>query len=106
MDTQPNTDPKLYGWPGKTTDIASRYVPFISDTCLSGYGTTGDAKVSDINITTMNNFATAKKYSGHVYAGQLSSVNLAFADGHVASHNKQQIMCVYLNPNGPAGWFY
>ena len=103
--TQPNTDPALFGWPSKSTDNASRYVPFISDTCLSGYGTTADAKVSDINITTMNNFPTAKKYSGHVVSGQLNSVNLAFADGHVAAHNRQQIQCVYLNP-GAAGWFY
>ena len=101
-----NTDPALYGWPQKTTDMGSRYVPFISDACLSGYGTTGDSKVTDININTMNNFATAKKYSGHVISGQLVSVNLAFADGHVASHNKQQIQCVWINNGGPSGWFY
>jgi prepilin-type N-terminal cleavage/methylation domain-containing protein/prepilin-type processing-associated H-X9-DG protein len=104
-----NTDPKTYGWPKKTTDMASKFVPFISDSCLSGYGTTGDAKVSDINITGVNNTANlikAKKTSGHVYNGQLNSVNVAFADGHVESHNKLQIQCVYLNPSGPAGWFY
>lgn len=103
---QVNTDPALYGWPQKTTDMASRYVPFISDSCLSGYGTTADAKVSDININTMNNFPTAKKYSGHVSSGQLVSINLAFADGHVASHNKLQIQCVWINNAGPSGWFY
>jgi len=103
---EPYTDPATYGWPIKATDVASRYVPIISDSCLSGYGTTGDAKVSDININTMNNFPTAKKYSGHVYAGQLNSVNLCFADGHVATHTKVQIRCVFLNSGGPAGWFY
>jgi len=105
-NTVANTDPANYGWPQRSTDIASKYIPFISDSCLSGYGTTGDAKVSDINITTMNNFPTAKKYSGHVSGGQLNSVNMVFVDGHVATHNKQQIQCVYLNPNGPSGWFY
>jgi prepilin-type N-terminal cleavage/methylation domain-containing protein/prepilin-type processing-associated H-X9-DG protein len=102
----PNTDLATYGAPSKSTDLGSRYVPFISDTCLSGYGTTADAKVNDINITTMNNFAKADKYSGHVYGSQLNSVNVAYVDGHVASHNKLQIQCVYLNLGGPAGWFY
>lgn len=104
--TVANTDPATYGWPKKSTDNASKYIPFISDTCLSGYGTTGDTKIGDVNVNTMNNFPTAKKYSGHVYSGQLSSVNAAYADGHVATHNKSQIRCVYLNPGGPAGWFY
>jgi prepilin-type N-terminal cleavage/methylation domain-containing protein/prepilin-type processing-associated H-X9-DG protein len=101
-----DTDPKIYGWPKKTTDVASSHVPFLSDTCLSGYGTPGTTKVSDINLNTMNNFPAAKKYSGHVSNGQLASVNLAFADGHVETHNKQQIRCVWLNPGGPSGWFY
>jgi prepilin-type processing-associated H-X9-DG protein len=100
-----NTDPKTYGWPKKSTDIASKFVPFISDTCLSGYGTTVSTNVNDVNINTMNNFPTAKKYSGHVYNGQLSSVNVAFADGHVDTHNKNQIRCVYLISR-QAGWFY
>jgi len=104
--TVAHTDPALYGWPSKSTDNASRYIPFLSDTCLSGYGTTGDTKVQDINITTMNNFPTAKKYSGHVSSGQLNSVNVVFVDGHVDLHNQHQIQCVYLNNNGPAGWFY
>jgi prepilin-type N-terminal cleavage/methylation domain-containing protein/prepilin-type processing-associated H-X9-DG protein len=104
-NTIAQTDPAIYGWPKKTTDNASKYVPFISDTCLSGYGTTADTLFKDININTMNNFPTAKKYSGHVYGGQLNSVNVAFADGSVASHNKLQIKCVWLN-SGQAGWFY
>jgi len=105
-DTLAKTDPATYGWPSKSTDLASKYVPFMSDTCLSGYGTTGDAKISDINVTTMSNFPKAKKYSGHVFKGQINSVNLVFADGHVSSHNRQQMQCVYLNSDGPAGWFY
>jgi prepilin-type N-terminal cleavage/methylation domain-containing protein/prepilin-type processing-associated H-X9-DG protein len=101
-----NTDLATYGAPSKSTDMASKYVPFISDSCLSGYGTTADAKVGDINITTMNNFPTAWKSSGHVFGSQLNSVNVAFVDGHVATHTKTQIQCVYLNLGGPAGWFY
>jgi prepilin-type N-terminal cleavage/methylation domain-containing protein len=102
-----NTDLATYGAPSKTTDLGSRYVPFISDACFNGYPEVGNGMaVSGVNITAANNFLTAKKYSGHVYAGQLSSVDLGFADGHVATHNKLQIQCVYNNPSGPAGWFY
>ena len=102
---QPNTDPAIYGWPQKSTDIASRYVPFISDSCLSGYGTSVTTNVLNININTMDSFPTAKKYSGHVYAGQINSVNLVFADGHVVSHNRGQLKCVWMNLD-KAGWFY
>ena len=105
----PNTDPAVYGWPKKTTDNASKYIPFISDTCLSGYSPTGipgDDKVNDINIITMNNFPKANKYSGHVFNKQLNSVNAAYADGHVESHNKSKIQCVWLDPSQPAGFFY
>jgi prepilin-type N-terminal cleavage/methylation domain-containing protein/prepilin-type processing-associated H-X9-DG protein len=109
--TQPNTDPATYGWPSKTTDKAAQYVPFISDSCFSGYGTTGDANTDHINITGANNSAAliaAKKTSGHVMGGSVSSisVNAAYADGHVASHKKQLMVGVYINSSQPAGWFY
>jgi prepilin-type N-terminal cleavage/methylation domain-containing protein/prepilin-type processing-associated H-X9-DG protein len=99
------TDPDIYGWPSKSTDNGSKHVPFISDACLSGYGTPVSPLVKDINITTMNNFAAAHKYSGHVFNRQLNSVNAAYTDGHVESHNKSQIKCVYDNV-GNADWFY
>ena len=100
-----NTDPALYGFPIKTSDRASAHVPYMSDGCFSGYGTTADANVSHINVTLANNLPTAKKYSGHVSGGGLRSVNSAFVDGHVTSHNKGQITCVYLNAQ-PSCWFY
>ena len=103
---QPGTDAATYGWPEKSTDMASKYIPFLSDCCLSGYGTPGTLNVKDINITTMNNFPKANKHSGHVFNGQLNSVNLVFADGHVITHSKPQIRGVWLNSSGPAGWFY
>jgi prepilin-type N-terminal cleavage/methylation domain-containing protein/prepilin-type processing-associated H-X9-DG protein len=106
-----NTDPATYGWPRKTTDAASTRVPFISDSCFSGYGTTGDASVDHINVNFANNDPTiikAKKSSGHASGKSASSisVNLTFADGHVESHKKQSIKCVYLNTSQNAGWFY
>ena len=104
-----NTDLAIYGAPSKTIDMGSKYIPFISDTCFSGYGSPSTVNVSDINITFASNFAPAKKYSGHVYAGQLAGVNMAFADGHVIGHTKAFIKCCYDNSSaggGAGGWFY
>jgi prepilin-type N-terminal cleavage/methylation domain-containing protein/prepilin-type processing-associated H-X9-DG protein len=103
-----NADPGIYGWPKKTTDRGTAHVPWISDACFSGYGTTGDINPDHINITFANNLAAAKKSSGHVFNGNLTSlsVNCAFADGHVEAHKKQIIKGVYLNSSQPAGWFY
>ena len=109
--TVANTDPAFYGWPKKTTDTASAHVPFLSETCFSGYGTAQPYSSTDnINITGASNIPTAKKTSGHVYGANLGSisVNLVFADGHVDSHKKQFITCVYRgDPNFQnPGFFY
>jgi prepilin-type N-terminal cleavage/methylation domain-containing protein/prepilin-type processing-associated H-X9-DG protein len=109
--TVANSDPSVYGWPTKTTDKSCAFVPFISDACFSGYGTPGDLNVDHINVSFANNSANiinAKKSSGHVFGGVVSSVsvNVAFADGHVTTHNKPLIRGVYLNSGQPAGWFY
>lgn len=104
---QDNTDLKTYGFPKKATDNASRYIPFLSDTCFSGYGSTSGSSVNNINITgadNSTNLKIAKKYSGHVANRQLNSVNAAYVDGHVESHNKQKIQCAWKS--GTSGWFY
>jgi len=107
-----NTDPANYGWPVKSTDPASAHVPFISDCCFSGYasGNSGGASVDNINISGANNATTlvaAKKSSGHVFGRSLGSitVNSTFADGHVASHKKQLLRCVFIGDSN-SGWFY
>src|SRR5258708_1806796 len=105
-----NADPATYGWPIKTTDRASAFVPFISDACYSGYGTTAGTSTDNINIVGANNATTlvaAKKTSGHVFGRSLGgiSINCTYVDGHVASHKKQVIRCVYIGDSG-SGWFY
>jgi prepilin-type N-terminal cleavage/methylation domain-containing protein/prepilin-type processing-associated H-X9-DG protein len=105
-----NTDPYQYGFPSKTGSKDVATIPFISDACFAGYGPiTPTINISTINITGANNtvgLIAAHKTSGHVYNGQIQSVNLAFADGHVELHNRSQIQCYYIG-NGNAGyWFY
>ncbi len=107
----PNTDPATYGFPQKTTHRASPHVPFISDSCFSGYaaGNGGGLNTANINIVGANNAATiipAKKSSGHVTTGIGSiKVNLTFADGHVETHTKNQLRGVYTGDSN-SGWFY
>lgn len=110
--TVANTDPALYGWPGKTTDLASGHVPFISDACFSGYanGNSGGVSINNINITGANNapgLIAAKKTSGHVYGKSLSgiTVNSTFTDGHVTTHKWQLLRGVYVGDSN-SGWFY
>ncbi len=105
-----NTDPAIFGWPRLASDRGASHVPFLSDACFSGYGTTGDLNTDHINITGANNdtLPAAKKSSGHVFGGAVGSVsvNAVFTDGHVESHNKARITGVFLNASQPAGWFY
>ncbi len=105
---QPGTDPATWGWLTKASDPASGHVPYISDGCFSGYGTPASPNPDNINIIGANNtpaIIKAKKYSGHVNGGALQSVNSGYVDGHVTSHKKAQLKCVYVNgANGD--WFY
>jgi prepilin-type N-terminal cleavage/methylation domain-containing protein len=103
----PNTDTAIYGFPAKSTDRGSSHVPYMSDGCFAGYGTPVDTKVADINLVGANNVPPLprNKTSGHAIGNTLVSVNSVYVDGHVVSHNKAQINCVYLN-SGAAGWFY
>jgi prepilin-type N-terminal cleavage/methylation domain-containing protein/prepilin-type processing-associated H-X9-DG protein len=107
---QSNTPPALYGgFASKTTDRPAGHVPFITDSCFSGYGTTADTLKTDINLIGANNEAgivAAHKTSGHAWKGKLTSVNCGFADGHVELHNYSQIQCIINNTGANACWFY
>jgi prepilin-type N-terminal cleavage/methylation domain-containing protein/prepilin-type processing-associated H-X9-DG protein len=102
------TDPAIFGWPRKTTDRASGVVPFVSDSCFSGYGSPATQNVKDINTTAANNtpLPPAQKYSGHCAGTSLKSVNVAYVDGHVELHVTSKIRCNFFNAGQSAGWFY
>jgi prepilin-type N-terminal cleavage/methylation domain-containing protein/prepilin-type processing-associated H-X9-DG protein len=104
----PGTDPASFGWPLKTTDRASGVVPFVSDSCFSGYGSPATQNVKDVNTSFANNapLPPAQKYSGHCVGTAMKSVNVAYVDGHVELHVTQKIRCNYFNAGQGAGWFY
>jgi prepilin-type N-terminal cleavage/methylation domain-containing protein/prepilin-type processing-associated H-X9-DG protein len=113
---QPQFDPNVslnpiyadlaYGFPAKSTDRAASLIPFISEQCFAGYGTTASTNINDINMIGANNLGSSKKTSGHAYSRQLQSVNLAFIDGHVESHKKVDMKCVFFGDGGNGYWFY
>jgi prepilin-type processing-associated H-X9-DG protein len=90
-------DGYLYGWPSKTTDKCVAKVPFISDECYSGYGTTARLPGTTADINNLG---------AHFYNGSLNSVNLGFADGHVELHNRSQITWQTWGVKHAAVWFY
>jgi prepilin-type processing-associated H-X9-DG protein len=99
-----NSEANKVGWPSKNSDRSTAVVPFISDQCYSGYGTTPDTSPSNINISPST--APDKKTSGHVFNSTLQSVNLGFGDGHVESRKLVKIKAQYIGDSGQACWFY
>jgi prepilin-type N-terminal cleavage/methylation domain-containing protein/prepilin-type processing-associated H-X9-DG protein len=101
------TDAGRYGWPSKTSERSTALVPFVSDQCFSGYGTSGNTTNIDyINVTGASNLPQAKKTSGHSFNGRLDAVNLGFTDGHVESRKKHKIQAQYFGDGGSACWFF
>jgi prepilin-type N-terminal cleavage/methylation domain-containing protein/prepilin-type processing-associated H-X9-DG protein len=86
--TYDKSDAGKYGWPYKTTDKCLSRVPFISDLLYSSNAI--DPPVNQI-LTSPNN----PPVMGHYFNGQLSGVNLTFADGHVAHQAPAAIRTQY-----------
>jgi prepilin-type N-terminal cleavage/methylation domain-containing protein/prepilin-type processing-associated H-X9-DG protein len=66
----------LEGWPEKTTDRIAGTQPFITDLAYSD--------VQTVNVGDLNR-------AGHQISGKVSSVNAAFADGHVETHQNSRL---------------
>ena len=79
-------------WPLKTSDVGAAFQPIISDLAeVLGYST----NVSSIPIT-----------DAHFVNGTLNSVNVGYADGHVATHNQNQITWQFTGNNNGESYFY
>jgi prepilin-type N-terminal cleavage/methylation domain-containing protein/prepilin-type processing-associated H-X9-DG protein len=91
----------VYGWPVKTSDRAVGMVPFISDTCGSG---NGNGLTTPPGGVVGPNAANLSPNLGHFQNHQFHQINLGYADGHVASHNLNDVRPVYYYKANY--WFY
>jgi prepilin-type N-terminal cleavage/methylation domain-containing protein/prepilin-type processing-associated H-X9-DG protein len=78
-------------WPSKTSDLSVSQQPIISDYAEGGGST---------NVNTIPNT------EAHFYGGSLASINLGYADGHVATHNPHQIAWQFSGNGGQQSYFY
>ena len=88
-----------YGWPQRLHDVAVSYVPIVSDSAGSGRG----PGLNSPNPASTNIFNIATT-TAHFANGRLIGVNCVYADGHVAGHTPDQMLCVYST--GSTFWFY
>jgi prepilin-type N-terminal cleavage/methylation domain-containing protein/prepilin-type processing-associated H-X9-DG protein len=100
LKNEPTPTFAIYGWPRRLHDIAVPYVPFVSDSAGSGSG--GGLVVPGAGLGTSG--TNISPNTAHFVNGKLIGVNLAFADGHVAGHTPNQMLCVYST--GSTFWFY
>jgi prepilin-type N-terminal cleavage/methylation domain-containing protein/prepilin-type processing-associated H-X9-DG protein len=92
VPTTANAPANAQSWPLKTTDNGAAFQPIISDLAESPIGST-DPK-------------TIPKNQAHFNGGGLSSVNCAYADGHVETHGKSKIVWQFTGNGGAQSYFY
>jgi prepilin-type N-terminal cleavage/methylation domain-containing protein/prepilin-type processing-associated H-X9-DG protein len=100
LSNEPTPTFAIYGWPRRLHDIAVPYVPFVSDSAGSGNGGGLVPPGAGVGLSGTN----ISPNTAHFVNGKLIGVNLAFADGHVAGHTPNQMLCVYST--GSTFWFY
>lgn len=98
-----NTNVNTYGWPSKTTDLAAPVSPIISDLA--------EVSPSSKNVTSINAGQTGSNPNyvwgnAHFYGRGLSSINVAYADGHVDLHNALSIQWQFSGNSGQQSYFY
>lgn len=88
-------------WPLKVSDTSISQSPIISDLTETG------SQPPDIN-TIPQYEGTAGKAVGeaHFYNGALNGVNVGYADGHVETHNRQNMGWQYTGNGGAQNYFY
>lgn len=101
-----NTSDSGKDWPRKVSDKASQQVPFISDIAWSGASASTSSASQADNTPSDTLVSDIRKDTAHFNNGNLSSVNLGFADGHVATSGKAKIQARYNSGSGAPTWFY
>lgn len=89
--TGQSAPPGALPWPLKTSDSTVSVQPIISDLAEANGAT-------DVN--------SIPKTEAHFSNGGLSSINVGYADGHVATHNKSTISWQFTGNNGQQSYFY
>jgi prepilin-type N-terminal cleavage/methylation domain-containing protein/prepilin-type processing-associated H-X9-DG protein len=84
--------PDCLGWPQKTSDGVAATVPFMTD--LAEY------------VGNSTNIYLIPNNTAHFYNGALSSINLAFVDGHVEQHTPATIRWQMTGAAGQESYFY
>jgi len=96
----------IYGIPYMSSKAGSwNNTPFLS--CEAGSGTTGNGLTTPLSGKVSADPNDCSPNTAHFYGRVLKGVNAAYADGHVESHNRRQMVCGYDQgvPGAPA-WFY
>lgn len=76
------------GWPARLTDPQISLQPIMTDRCPGAPGQTNPAAAAE----------------GHPYNGRLRGANLLFGEGHVESHNLNQLALRYTGPSGAGSY--
>jgi prepilin-type processing-associated H-X9-DG protein len=84
--------PGALPWPSKQTDFAANQQPIVSDLAEASGSTT--------------NVANIPSSSAHFTGNNLSSINVGYADGHVATHTKSTISWQFSGNSGAQSYFY
>jgi len=84
--------PNSLGWPQKTTDSMVSLSPIISD--LAEF------------VGNSTNVDSIPANTAHFFGGALNSINSAFADGHVESHNRSKIHWQMTGASGQESYYY
>jgi len=79
-------------WPLKTSDKSISQQPIISDLAEVSGNTSDPSQIRNNNA--------------HFYNGNLSSINLGFADGHVETHGRAEIGWQFTGNGGAQSYFY
>lgn len=92
-----------YGYPATPSKPGAwNNVPFIS--CKAGSSTAGQGFSMPASGHATSNPSDCSPNTAHFFNGTLMGVNAAYADGHVETHNKNQMKCGY--DNGGIYWYY
>ena len=88
-----NTPSGTLPWPLKTSDKTASLQPIISDLAESSATIRDPNQITYVENQTPNGAIT----QAHFYNGNLNSINLGFADGHVDTHNRAAIGWQYTD---------